>query len=174
MKNITLSNQICNHQDCLERFATKFTNNVEDANDLVQDTIIKAIRYRDMYKSGTNLKGWLFTIMRNTFINHYRRNTRRNEIIQISEDLTSCQLSGSADNNRGTNKFIMEDIDKALKKLPPEYSVPFLRYFEGYKYHEIAVELTIPIGTVKTRIHAAREILKSQLRMYSLTHEAID
>jgi len=171
MENITLNKEICNHQACLERFAMKFTKDVEDANDLVQDTIIKAIRYRDLYKSGTNLRGWLFTIMRNTFINDYRRSSRRNEVIQVSEDLTSYQLQGSAETNRGVNTFIMEDINKALEKLQPEYSTPFLKYFEGFKYHEIAEELNIPIGTVKTRIHLARQILKGQLKMYSSAHQ---
>jgi RNA polymerase sigma factor (sigma-70 family) len=166
MENMTLSNEICNHRSCLETFAMKFTNDVEDANDLVQDTIIKAIRYHEMYKQGTNLRGWLYTIMKNTFINDYRRGSKRNALIQTSEDLSSFQLLGSAQTNKGENKFMMEDINKALEKLQPEYSGPFLRYFEGYKYHEIAEELNIPIGTVKTRIHVARQILKEQLKMY--------
>jgi RNA polymerase sigma factor (sigma-70 family) len=166
MENMTLNNEICSHRSCLETFAMKFTNDVEDANDLVQDTIIKAIRYYEMYKQGTNLRGWLYTIMKNTFINDYRRGSKRNALIQTSEDLSSFQLLGSAQTNKGENKFMMEDINKALGKLQPEYSGPFLRYFEGYKYHEIAEELNIPIGTVKTRIHMARQILKEQLKMY--------
>jgi len=163
---MTLNNEICNHRACLEAFAMKFTNDLEDTNDLVQDTIIKAIRYHKMYRQGTNLRGWLYTIMRNTFINDYRRRSKRNALIQTSEDLSSFQLLGSAQSNQGENKFVMEDINKALDKLQPEYSRPFLRYFEGYKYHEIAGELNIPIGTVKTRIHIARQILKEQLKMY--------
>src|SRR5215217_1665703 len=160
MENITLNTQICDHRSCLEAFAMKFTN------DLVQDTLIKAIRYHAMYKEGTNLRGWLYTIMRNTFINNYRRDTRQRSVIDTSEDLNSAQLIKSASGNQGENKFVMEDINKAMKKLQPEYSVPFLRYFEGYKYHEIAEELQIPIGTVKTRIHVARQLLKGQLKMY--------
>ncbi len=166
MENITLSNEICSHRSCLESFALKFTNDIEDANDLVQDTIIKAIRYHNLYKQGTNLRGWLYTIMRNTFINDYRKGAKRNAIMETSEDLSSYQLRGSATTNLGENKFVMEDIHKALDRLQPDYSKPFLRYFEGYKYHEIAEELHIPIGTVKTRIHMARQILKAQLKMY--------
>lgn len=166
MENITLSNEICSHRSCLESFALKFTNDIEDANDLVQDTIIKAIRYHNLYKQGTNLRGWLYTIMRNTFINDYRKGSKRNAIMETSEDLSSYQLRSSATMNQGENKFIMEDIHKALGRLQPDYSRPFLRYFEGYKYHEIAEELQIPIGTVKTRIHMARQILKAQLKMY--------
>ncbi|MNY15158.1 ECF RNA polymerase sigma factor SigR [compost metagenome] len=166
MKNLTLNTEICKHQNCLEAFALKFTNNVDDANDLVQDTIIKAIRYHALYKDGTNFRGWLYTIMRNTFINDYRRSVKRRGIIETSEDLSSFQLSRSAASNLGENKFVMQDINKAMAKLQPEYSAPFLRYFEGYKYHEIADELQIPIGTVKTRIHMARQVLKSQLKIY--------
>lgn len=172
--NLALNNEICGHRSCLESFAMKFTRDVEDANDLVQDTLIKAIRYHKMYKQGTNLRGWLYTIMRNTFINEYRRDSRRNAIIETSEDLSSYQLKDSATNNHGVHKFVMEDINKAMEKLQPEYSVPFLRYFEGYKYHEIAEELNIPIGTVKTRIHMARQALKSQLKMYQDTYKTLD
>lgn len=167
MENIMLNDQICNHRSCLESFAMKFTKDVEDANDLVQDTLIKAIRYHHLYKQGTNLRGWLYTIMRNTFINDYRRESRKKAVIQTEEDLNSSQLRRSAAENSGERKFVMEDINKALDKLQPEYALPFLKYFEGFKYHEIAEELNIPIGTVKTRIHMARQVLKGQLKMYS-------
>lgn len=167
MENLTLNHQICEHQSCLEKFALNFTNDIENANDLVQDTLIKAIRYHHLYKVGTNLRGWLYTIMRNTFINDYRRDSRKHALIQTSDDLNSFQLQKSAATNNGENKFVMEDINKALASLQPEYSGPFLRYFEGYKYHEIAEELNIPIGTVKTRIHMARQFLKGRLKIYN-------
>ncbi|MES2827937.1 MAG: sigma-70 family RNA polymerase sigma factor [Bacteroidota bacterium] len=166
MENISLNTEICNHRSCLEGFAMKFTKNIEDANDLVQDTIIKAIRYHYLYKEGTNLQGWLYTIMRNTFINDYRRVVKRQSVIDTTDELNSAQLSTSATRNLGENKFVQQDIDKAMNALPQEYAVPFLKYFEGFKYHEIADELNIPIGTVKTRIHMARQLLKSQLKNY--------
>ena len=87
--------------------------------------------------------------------------------MDTSEELSSAQLKKSASNNLGENKFMMEDINKAMKGLQPEYAIPFLKYFEGYKYHEIADELQIPIGTVKTRIHMARQVLKGSLKMYA-------
>lgn len=167
MNNSTLNDEICDHQSCLESFALKFTRNTEDANDLVQDTIIKAIRYHNMYTEGTNMKAWLYTIMKNTFINDYRRASRKNSLIQTSGDLNSFHLHKSADKNLAEDKFLLKDINKALAKLDPVYSVPFLRYFEGYKYHEIADELNVPMGTVKTRIHVARQLLKETLKMYS-------
>ena len=172
MKNITLNNEICNNRSCLEAYAMKFTKDVEDANDLVQDTIIKAIRYHNFYQEGTNVRGWLYTIMKNTFINDYRKKSRKNAVIDSSTDITAYHASTSSDRNNGENKFVMDDISKALSKLQPSYSTPFLRYFEGYKYHEIADELNIPIGTVKTRIHIARQILKGQLKMYNESFNA--
>lgn len=166
MSTINLNEEICNHQSCLENFALKFTGNIEDANDLVQDTIIKAIRNHKLYKEGTNLRGWLYIIMRNTFINDYRRNERKRILITTTDELNSSQLHKSASKNRGEARFIMDDIYKAIANLQPEYSIPFLKYFEGYKYFEIANELKIPIGTVKNRIYMARQILKDQLKMY--------
>jgi len=167
MNNATLSHQICEHKGTLDLFAKKFTQDIEDANDLVQETMIKAIRYAEMYKEGTNIKAWLYTIMKNTFINSYRRVSKRNSIMDTTEELSSAQLRASASSNLGENKFTLDDINKAITRLQPEYSTPFLKYFEGYKYHEIAEELNIPIGTVKTRIHLARQVLKSSLKMYA-------
>lgn len=167
MENVILNSEICRHQSCLEAFAMKFTANIEDANDLVQDTLIKAIRNHAQYREGTNLRAWLYTIMRNTFINDYRQRQRKRGIVEVTDDITSDKLVKSASNNLGENSLLMEDINKALKHLQPEYSTPFLKYFEGYKYYEIADELQIPIGTVKTRIHVARQILKGKLKMYS-------
>lgn len=171
MSSITFTNQICDMRANLQQFAIKFTSNQDDAEDLVQDTIIKAIRYSYLYKEGTNLKGWLYTILKNTFINSYRRTVKKNAVMDTEEDLSSYQLYTSASTNNGVNKFVKEDINFAMNRLQPEYSIPFLRYFEGYKYHEIAEELNIPIGTVKTRIHVARKLLKANLKMYSQEFE---
>lgn len=166
MRTITLDNEICNCRSSLETFAFRFTGDVEDANDLVQDTMLKAINYVHLYKSETNLAGWLYIIMKNTFINEYRCSARRRTVICTTDNLLIYQTRKNSAMNFGENKFILKDINIALAKLDPEFSVPFLRHFEGYKYHEIAIELNIPIGTVKTRIHNARQILKNQLKMY--------
>ena len=107
--------------------------------------------------------------MKNTFINNYRRSTRTNSILTVTDEITSDKLHYSASVNDSDGKFVMEDIYKALGKLQPEYYVPFLKYFEGYKYYEIAEQLNIPIGTVKTRIHVARQLLKKSLKMHQQT-----
>ncbi|WP_442589233.1 RNA polymerase sigma factor [Pedobacter sp. AW31-3R] len=167
MKNLTFSAQICNHKSALQLFAMKFTHNLDDADDLVQDTLLRAMRYENMFKSGTNIKAWLYTIMKNTFINNYRSKNIKRGIIDTREELNYEQLSQSATDNLATYHFMGKDISKAISLLGTQYSIPFLRYFEGYKYHEIVVELNIPIGTVKTRIHVARQLLKASLKIYN-------
>ena len=165
---------IFSHKDSLFSFAFSFTKDIDDANDLFQETMLKAINYSSQFKEGTNLKAWLYTIMRNTFINNYRKSSKTDRIMTVTDDLTSDKLFLSASMNGSEGKFVMDDIYKALEKLQPEYYTPFIKYFEGYKYHEIADELNIPIGTVKTRIHVARQILKKQLRIYSKLAEDQD
>jgi RNA polymerase sigma-70 factor (ECF subfamily) len=157
--------------ESLKMYALRFTRNDEDANDLVQDTVLKAITYYDKFKQGTNLKGWLYTIMKNTFINNYRQVTKTNTYVTQADDISSENLVYSSTKNIGESKFIMEDIREAMLNLSDEYYVPFTMYFEGYKYHEIADHLEIPIGTVKTRIHVARKILKNSLKAYSVNME---
>ena len=166
MNNNEFTYQLHNNQNALRSFAFNFTKDHEDANDLVQDTMLKAINYAEKFKEGTNFRGWLYTIMKNTFINNYRRTVKSQAIISVDEEIPSSKLQYSATNNMSEGKFVLEDIHKALNKLEPEYQVPFMKYFEGFKYHEIAEMLCIPIGTVKTRIHVARQLLKNNLKMY--------
>jgi len=163
---------ISEHALTLKPQALHFTKDEEDANDLIQDTVLKAITYQEKYKEGTNIKGWLYTIMRNTFINNYRKIVRVSKIVTTSEEVSSQSLYYSASENKGENRFVMDDIQEAMGQLQEEYYVPFTMYFEGYKYHEIAEHLQIPIGTVKTRIHEARKILKRSLSSYTFNNQA--
>jgi RNA polymerase sigma factor (sigma-70 family) len=167
MENMPFTNQINVYQQSLHNFAMSFTKNEEDANDLVQDTFLKAIGSHHLYTEGTNLKAWLYTILKNTYLNAYRRTTRRNKVLEVTDEFLSHQLVLSSATNRGVEQMVSEDITKAMKMLPDMYRTPFLKFFEGFKYIEIADELNIPIGTVKTRIHIARKILQNKLKMYS-------
>lgn len=157
--------ELCNYKENLRAFAMSFTHNIDDADDLVQDTFVKAIRYAKNFKKGTNLKAWLYMILRNTFINSYRRKNLARSFMDNNVDI-SIHPGKNTTSNMGVGKCILNDLNNALKKLEPQYAIPFIKNFEGYKYHEIAEEMKIPIGTVKTRIHLARKILKSNLKMY--------
>lgn len=166
MTKIEFNTLVMRQAGSLKMYALHFTHDAEDANDLVQDTLLKAITYYNKFKEGTNLKGWLYTIMKNTFINNYRRFVKVSSFITKSDEISSPNLLYSSAKNQGESKFIMDDILHAMEKLPEEYFTPFTRYYEGHKYHEIADYLGIPIGTVKTRIHVARKLLKKSLKPY--------
>lgn len=167
MTQIEFNHMVNNHSSALKMHALNFTKDIEDANDLVQDTMLKAIRFFSNFEEGTNIKGWLFVIMKNTFINNYRKISKSRSVLVQEEDISSANLVFSSAQNASTGKMIMDDIRKALDHIPESYSIPFISYFEGYKYHEIAENLQIPLGTVKTRIHVAREMLKKYLKTYS-------
>jgi RNA polymerase sigma factor (sigma-70 family) len=166
MENSQITTMLLAHANPLRAFAYRFTKNANDADDLYQDTILKAVRYFHKFNEGTNFKAWLFTIMRNTFINDYRRNTSRNKVVLVRETLEYSDLMGNCSKNSAEGNFIIRDVNKILNSIPELYAVPFIKYFEGYKYCEIAQALDIPIGTVKTRIHSARILLKKQLKPY--------
>jgi len=166
MTTTEFNNSIRLYSGSLRNHALTFTRDADDADDLLQDTFVKAIRFMDRFEDGTNLKGWLFVIMRNTFLNSYRKKAKEKTNIVQEEEISSASLMKSSVKNDATGAFMMGDIKKALDNLSETYSVPFIRYFEGYKYEEIALELKIPLGTVKTRIHQARLMLKKYLKQY--------
>lgn len=166
MTRFEFNTLVVQHTESLRGYALHFTRDDEDANDLVQDTMLKAVTYHGKFKEGTNLKGWLYTIMKNTFINNYRRFVKTSGLVSQSNEISNAHLVHSAATNAGESKFVMEDIKDAMADLSDEYYVPFSMYFEGYKYHEIAEHLQIPIGTVKTRIHVARRTMKKALHAY--------
>ncbi len=153
--------------DSLKPYALKLTKDGEEANDLVQETMFKAYRNRDKFQDGTNLKAWMYTIMRNTFITNYQRMMRRNTFIDTTENNHFINSANSVIENSATGNFVMKDIQAAINALKDMYKVPFTMYFRGFKYHEIAEKLNIPIGTVKNRIHIARKELKKGLKVYA-------
>lgn len=151
----------------LKPYALKLTKDSEKANDLIQETTLKAYVNRDKFTSGTNLKAWYYTIMRNSFITEYQKSKRRNTFIDVTDNLHFINSSGSVTQNKATSNFVMKQVNKAVDKLDDCYRIPFLMHYQGYKYHEIADRLNIPIGTVKNRIHIARKDLKSVLKSYT-------
>ena len=152
----------------LKPFALRLTKDAEKANDLLQETVLKAFTHREKYTEGTNLKAWLYTIMKNTFITNYQRMVRRNTFIDTTDNLHYINSTDHTIENLAYTSFAMKDIKKAITQLKDAYKIPFMMHYRGFKYHEIAEKLDIPIGTVKNRIHIARKELKSLLRNYAL------
>ena len=167
MTAIEFSYQLGQLQTSLRPFALKLTKDSEEAKDLLQETILKAYTNRDKFADGTNLKAWMYTIMKNTFITNYQRMVRRNTFIDTTDNLHYINSSGSTTINGATGSFAMKDIKRSIEKLQDAYKIPFMMHFRGFKYHEIAERLAIPIGTVKNRIHIARKELKSELKVYA-------
>lgn len=161
---------VMNEQRLLKNFAFKLTMDPDDAKDLIQDTILKAIKYKDKFISSTNLKGWLCVIMKNTFINTYRRSVRKNSLLNNSFDLSKDEIQSTIYSNTTDAQINYKELLRVIDLLKDEFKLPFLRYVDGYKYKEISEELDIPIGTVKSRIFIARKELIARLKNeYSLT-----
>ena len=158
--------KIDNLTSSLKPYAIKLTKDKDEADDLLQATIFKAYSNRDKFQEGTNLKAWMYTIMRNTFITNYQRMIRRKTFIDTTENNHFINTSSKLD-NRAVGNFVLNDANTAIDKLKDMYKVPFTMYFKGFKYHEIAEKLEIPIGTVKNRIHIARKELKEVLKVYA-------
>ncbi len=163
MSAIEFNQLLLGNTEFLKPFALKLTNDNESAKDLLQETIYRALANKEKYNFGTNIKAWLFTIMRNIFINDYRKKIKQNIVFDHSENdflLNYNQLSIA---NTAESDLRVKEIQAAIYQLPAIFRNPFLLYFDGYKYYEIAVLLKEPLGTIKSRIHFARKLLKEQV-----------
>lgn len=152
----------------LQGDAFRLTNDMEDAKDLIQETILKAIRYHEQYDKTKCIKAWLYVVMKNIFINSYRKRSKGINILNAQNHETISSLNYNSVNNRSESDFAISDIAQAVNNLPEIYGKTFLKYVIGYKYEEISKELQIPIGTVKTRIYHARELLRKSLSEYRM------
>ena len=150
----------------LKPYALKLTRDLDDANDLLQDTMVKAFTNKDKFTEGTNLKAWLYTIMKNTFITNYQKMVRRGTFVDTTDNLHFLNSGDVLVENQAFEDFVLGDIHQAIEDLEDVYKTPFMMHYQGFKYHEIADKLEIPIGTVKNRIHIARKILKDILNVY--------
>jgi len=150
----------------LRPFAVSLTRDQEIAKDLFQETLYKALANQDKYSTGTNIKAWLFTIMRNIFINDYRRRSKQRTIFDNGTNETLINSGKIGIRNEGEYSLQLKEIHRAIHQLPQIFKIPFLLHFEGYRYHEISEALNEPLGTIKSRIHFARKLLKEQLNKY--------
>lgn len=162
MSTAEFNDSLIRLESYLKSFAMTFTRNQEDANDLTQETILKAISYRNYYTPQTNFKAWVFTIMRNIFINQYRRKVKSGTIFDHSADL--FLLNNTGDRINSTDNYLLgKELKQTIRQLADEYKQPFEMHHSGFKYKEIADALNIPIGTVKSRIFIARKKLMKLL-----------
>ena len=166
MSTLDLNQVLIRNTDYLKPFAMSLTRDVESAKDLIQETLYRALANKEKYNAGTNIKAWLYTIMRNIFINNYRRSAKQNTIFDHTPNDYLLDYNQFTTVNTAEINLSVKDIQQAVYHLPEIFRNPFQLYFEGYKYHEIADILEEPLGTIKSRIHFARKLLKQQLTRF--------
>jgi RNA polymerase sigma factor (sigma-70 family) len=163
MSSIEFNQMLVSNAGFLKPFAATLTRDMEAAEDLFQETLYKALANKEKYNTGTNIKAWLYTIMRNIFINNYRRRSKQNTVLDSTPNEFLINLSQVSANNEAISKINMKEVHEAIFSLPDIFKNPFLLYYDGFKYNEIAVLLNEPLGTIKSRIHFARKLLKTHI-----------
>jgi RNA polymerase sigma-70 factor (ECF subfamily) len=166
--------EIIPHLDAMYNFALRLTSDPSDAEDLVQDTIVKAFRFFSSYEKGTNAKAWLFRILKNSYSNNYRKKSKQpnqvdyDEVSTFHETIRS-ELPHTSDlEDKMFRDLVDDDISQALEELPEDFrTVVLLCDVEGFTYEEIANMLDVPIGTIRSRLHRGRNLLKAQLKEYA-------
>jgi RNA polymerase sigma-70 factor (ECF subfamily) len=166
MSSIEFNQLLVSNAEFLKPFAITLTRDSEAAQDLYQETLYRALANKDKYNVGTNIKAWLYTIMRNIFINNYRRKAKQNTVFDNTPNEFLINQGQAVISNTAESVLKLKDIQKAIHHLPEIFRNPFLLYFDGYKYHEIAAMLDEPLGTIKSRIHFARKLLKAQIQRF--------
>ncbi len=166
--------EIIPHMDALYNFALRLTTDPNDAEDLVQDTIVKAYRFFSSYEKGTNAKAWMFRILKNSFINNYRKTSKKpsqvdyDEVSSYYESIRAERTETSDLESLMFREMMDDDLSNALTRLPEDFrTVVLLCDVEGYTYEEIANMLDVPIGTIRSRLHRGRNLLKTELLEYA-------
>lgn len=163
MTTVEFNDLVYSASKSLKYPAFKLTQNQEDANDLIQDTLLKALKNKSQFQEGSNIKAWLYIIMKNTFISKYHKN-KRTSFVDPIDNYYELITQNTIAFNEGVTNINTKEIDKAIEKLDKNFRVPFMMHFSGFKYEEIAEHIGIPMGTVKNRIHVARKLLMDNLR----------
>ena len=167
MSSKNFESRLLDLQSNLLNFAYMLTSNRDDAYDLLQDTTLKALDNEDKYTENTNFKGWVFTIMRNIFINNYRKVVRSATIIDQTEDLYHLNLPQDSGFETPEGSIAANEITDAINSFSDDYRIPFSMHVAGYKYNEIAEKMGLPLGTIKSRIFFARQKLQGMLADYN-------
>ncbi|MBO5960837.1 MAG: RNA polymerase sigma factor [Paludibacteraceae bacterium] len=155
-------------QKNMYNFAYSLTLNSEDADDLLQDTSLRVLDNQEKFAENTNFKGWVLTVMKNIFINNYRKIVRNQTMIDQTEDLYHLNVSQESSMITPDSLCVMNELIDGIEHLPEEFRTPFQMHIDGYKYEEIAEEMNLPIGTVKSRIFWARKKLQKDFVDYKL------
>ncbi len=164
---------IMQYENSLRPFALKLTKSREASEDLIQDTFYRALANCEKFADGTNIKAWLFTIMRNIFINNYRRKQKNQTVSDTSENQYLLNSNAGTEKNRAERSFLAEDIEHAMKEVSVDFTEPFMMYYKGFKYQEIAEKLDLPLGTVKSRIFFARKELQNRLKNMGISNSTL-
>jgi len=161
---IRIQDQLMSVNSTLKAFSLKLTGNAADAEDLYQDTAMRIIANADKYQENTNFKAWAVTIMRNVFINNYRKKVRRGVILDQTSNNYYLNSGDNSIKNDGEGNVAFGELLKMVNRLGDEFRVPFWMAYQGYKYDEIAERLDVPLGTVKSRIFFARKKLQKMYK----------
>lgn len=164
MSNLEFNTQFTQLSSLLQAFAYNLTKNQEDAKDLYQETAYRAMTNRDKFRPGTNFKAWSFTIMKNIFINNYRKKVKANTIMDSTDNLFYLNSGANTIDNSGDSNIMMKELTGMIDGLEESIRIPFLMHYQGFKYQEIADYFDLPLGTVKSRIFFARKELKELIR----------
>jgi RNA polymerase sigma factor (sigma-70 family) len=166
MTQLLFNNTLLEMQNKLHYYALSLTSDSEKASDLVQETMLKALTHRDKFSQNTNFKAWVYTIMKNTFINEYRRKLKSKNSLSDPSNAIHSIMGNEYPSPEST--YQSEEINKSISELAEDYRIPFTMFLEGYKYKEIADELELPLGTVKSRIFFTRKRLEKVLTGYGM------
>jgi len=163
MSSIEFVNKFNQTTSLLNAFAYNLTKNVDDARDLFQETAYRAIKNQEKFRPGTNFKAWLMTIMKNIFINDYRKKVKRNTFSDSTDNNFFLNSGARTEVNSGEANMLIDELSAMIDDLQEGFKVPFMLHYKGYKYHEISDHMNLPLGTVKSRIFFARKELKKKI-----------
>jgi RNA polymerase sigma-70 factor (ECF subfamily) len=166
MKHLHIVDELVALQSNMRNFALSLTYNREEAEDLLQDTTLKVLDNQEKFTDNINFKGWVLTIMKNIFINNYRKIVRNQTVIDKTDDSHLLNLPQNSGFDSPESSYALGEISNSIDAFADEYRIPFSMHIQGFKYEEIAQTMNLPIGTVKSRIFLARKRLQEQLKDY--------
>lgn len=167
MKSLSFRKDLVGVQEELLRFAYKLTTDREEANDLLQETSLKALDNEDKYTPDTNFKGWMYTIMRNIFINNYRKSLREVDMTDSTYNLYAQTMTEGEEGNQFETIYDLKELYKVINAVPEDLKKPFMMFVAGFKYREIAEKMDLPVGTIKSRLFLIRKRLQQDLKDFS-------